>query len=285
MKYGIYYAYWEKEWAADYRYYIEKVAKLGFDILEIAATPIVNYSDREMVELKACAAANGIILTAGHGPSAEQNLSSPDPAVRANAKAFFTNLLQRLKKMDIRIIGGAIYSYWPVDYSKPIDKQGDWERSVESVREISRVAGDCGVDYCLEVLNRFEGYLLNTSEEAVAYCDEIASPGCRILLDTFHLNIEEDSIGGAIRHAGKYLKELHLGETNRKPPGLGRMPWAEIRQALDDVRFEGALVMEPFIMTGGAVGRDVGVWRELIDRPDLDGLARASCAFVKRTLV
>jgi len=100
MKYGIYYAYWEQEWEADYRYYIEKAARLGFDILEIAASPLPNYSDKQLAELKACAAGNGIILTAGHGPSAGQNLSSPDPAVRVNAKVFsqtclnvFTNLI------------------------------------------------------------------------------------------------------------------------------------------------------------------------------------------------
>ena len=44
MKYGIYYAYWEQEWKADYIRYIEKVAKLGFDILEIACTPLPGYS-------------------------------------------------------------------------------------------------------------------------------------------------------------------------------------------------------------------------------------------------
>jgi len=105
--------------------YIEKVAKLGFDILEIAATPIPGYSDKDMAELKACAAANGVMLTAGHGPNASQNLASADPAVRAHAKAFFIDLLKRLGKWDIHTIGGALYSYWPVDYTKPIDKKGE----------------------------------------------------------------------------------------------------------------------------------------------------------------
>jgi D-psicose/D-tagatose/L-ribulose 3-epimerase len=98
MKHGIYYAYWEHEWKADYTKYIEKVAKLGFDILEIAATPLVDYSDNQLAELKKCAGDNGIILTVNHGPSPEQNLSSADPDIRANAKAFFTDLLQRINK-------------------------------------------------------------------------------------------------------------------------------------------------------------------------------------------
>ena len=113
MKYGIYYAYWEQEWAADYKYYIQKAAKLGFDILEIAATPLPDYSDMQLAELKACAADNGMILTVGHGLGAAQNLSSADPDIRANAKKFFTDLLQRLYKIDAHLIGGALYSYWP----------------------------------------------------------------------------------------------------------------------------------------------------------------------------
>ena len=68
MKHGIYYAYWEQEWAADYKRYVEKVAKLGFDILEIGAAPLPDYSAQEVKELKKCADDNGIQLTAGYAP-------------------------------------------------------------------------------------------------------------------------------------------------------------------------------------------------------------------------
>ena len=91
MKYGIYYAYWEQEWKADYIRYIEKVAKLGFDILEIACTPLPGYSRQQLDDLRRCAADCGITLTAGHGPSARQNLASADPAVAAEARRFFTD--------------------------------------------------------------------------------------------------------------------------------------------------------------------------------------------------
>jgi D-psicose/D-tagatose/L-ribulose 3-epimerase len=277
MKYGIYYAYWEQEWEADYKYYIEKAARLGFDILEIAASPLPNYSDKQLVELKACAADNGIILTAGHGPNPGQNLSSADPTVRANAKAFFTDLLKRLYKMDIHLIGGALYSYWPVDYTQTIDKKGDWGRSVESVREIAKVAEDCGVDFCLEVLNRFENYLLNTAEEGVAFVKQVSHPNVKVMLDTFHMNIEEDSIGGAIRTAGAYLGHFHTGECNRKVPGKGRTPWREIGDALHDINYNGGIVMEPFVRMGGTVGANIKVWRDISHGANEDKLDRDAC--------
>ena len=115
MKYGIYYAYWEQEWQADYLEYIKRAARLGFDCLEIACTPINSYSIEKLRELRQAAEDNGIFLTAGHGPSAVQNLASANPEIVKNASAFFTELLKRLEIMNIHTIGGGIYSYWPVD--------------------------------------------------------------------------------------------------------------------------------------------------------------------------
>jgi len=287
MKHGIYYAYWEQQWQADYLYYIRKAARLGFDILEIAATPLPDYSDLQLRELRDCAAANGITLTCGHGPGAGQNLASADPIVRRNAVAFYTDLLNRLEKLDIHLIGGGIYSYWPVDYSLPIDKPGDWARSVEGVAEVAKTAQECGVRYCLEVLNRFEGYLLNTSEEAVRFVSEVDHPNVKIMLDTFHMNIEEDSIGGAIRQAGIYLGHFHTGECNRRCPGKGRTPWREIAEALKDIDYQGAAVMEPFVRMGGQVGSDIKIWRDISHgaaESELDADAQAALSFSRYML-
>lgn len=187
MQFGIYYAYWEKAWRADYLKYIPKAAALGFDMLEIACTPIPEMSRQEMIDLKSCAEAHGITLTAGHGPHASQNLASANPAVVSSAISFYTDLLQRLDFLNIRMIGGGIYSYWPIDTSKPIDKKADWARSVKNVREVARVAGELGISYCLEVLNRFEGYLLNTAAEGRAFVDQVDLDTVYLMLDTYHM--------------------------------------------------------------------------------------------------
>ncbi len=287
IKHGIYYAFWEQQWRADYHYYIEKAARLGFDILEIAASPLPGYSAEDLERLRRHARDAGIILTCGHGPSSDQNLASADPAIRENAKSFFTDLLKRLEKLDIHVLGGGIYSYWPVDFSQPINKPDDWKLSVEGVREMGHIAEICGVNYCLEVLNRFEGYLLNTSAEAVSFVDEVSSPAVKIMLDTFHMNIEEDSIGGAIRLAGDRLGHFHTGECNRRAPGKGRTPWHEIGDALRDISYQGYAVMEPFIRMGGQVGQDIKIWRDISEgavESTLDELAREAVIFQRYML-
>ena len=282
---GIYYAFWEDRWQADYSRYIRKAAQLGLDILEIACTPVPAMSRTEMARLRDEAADLGVMLTAGHGPSAAQNLASSDPAVQRQASAFYTDLLERLAFMNIRSIGGGIYSYWPVDYTRPIDKPGDWARSVQNVRAVGAIARDLGIAYCLESLNRFEGYLINTASEAVQFVQEVGLVNVKVMLDTFHMNIEEDSFAGAIQEAGSRLGHFHIGETNRKPPGQGRMPWAEIASALKGIDYQGPIVMEPFVKMGGQVGQDFRVWRELsqgASESELDAASFKSVAFCRQ---
>ena len=268
MKHGIYYAFWENEWNADYRYYIEKVAKIGFDILEIGALRINSYTPGQLIEIRQCAKNNGIVLTAGIGPSVDKNLSSPDEAVRKAGNAFFKETLTNLAKLDVPLIGGALYSYWPIDYSKPVDKVGDRARGIEGIRGIADFANDLGINLCMEVLNRFENHVLNTAAEGVAFVKEVGKPNVKVMLDTFHMNIEEDSIGGAIRTAGPLLGHFHTGECNRRVPGKGRTPWREIGEALRDIGYDGTIVMEPFVRMGGTVGADIKVWRELSQGAD-----------------
>ena len=112
MKYGIYFAYWEKEWEADYRYYIEKVAHLGFDILEIGCAPLNQYSNSKLKEIRDIADSYGIRLTAGFGPPPSCDLSSSDELIVKNAKSFYTELFPRLQNLGIDSIGGGLNSYW-----------------------------------------------------------------------------------------------------------------------------------------------------------------------------
>lgn len=286
MLYGIYNAFWTHEWSADYEYYIPKVKKLGFDVLEISCAALTrHYATAEKLrDLKQCAEDNGIVLTAGYGPTKEQNISSADPAVVKRAMDFFAMILPKLQTLDIHILGGGLYSYWPLDPTLPMDKEKDLDRAVRNMKPFAKMAEDNGVVLGMEVLNRYEGYMMNTCAEGLDFIRRVDSPSCKVMLDTFHMNIEEDNMAAAIRLAGKDLCHFHLGEQNRQVPGKGSMPWQEIGQALRDINYQGAAVMEPFVMTGGTIGSEIKVWRDVI--PDtseerLDKDAQGAVAFVR----
>lgn len=283
MKIGTLYSYWGNEWDCDYLETARKVRAAGCDVLEVGAGHLLEKPMEMWRELRAMADDCGLTLTANIGPAKQYDVASSDPAVRAAGVAFLSDIMKRMAQLNIRNLVGVQYTYWPNDFSD-LDKPAIWARGVESSKKLAAVAADCNVLICQEVVNRFETHILNTCAEGIAFCQEVGSENVKLLLDTFHMNIEEDNIPAAIRQAGSWLGQLHVGEGNRKLPGMGSLPWAEIVQALRDIGFDGNLVMEPFLLQGGQVGRDIKVWRDLsggADEARLSEMLKTSVAFLR----
>ncbi|NQT60735.1 MAG: TIM barrel protein [Bacteroidetes bacterium] len=284
-KVGIFYAYWTEEWDVDFFPFINRVKQLGFDQLELNGGTMVEMSDSEKVRIRNEANRLGIALSYGIGLTPLHDVSSLDESTRKCGLRYMRRMIEAVGSMGGGMIGGTIHSYWPATLPEGvIDKRPIIDQSLKSMKELVTIAEDNGVILNVEVINRFEQFLLNTCEEAVRYVEEVGSPNCGILLDTFHMNIEEDSFKDAIIHAGSHLSALHLGETNRKPPGLGRIPWGEIKEALDTIDFDGPLVMEPFVKPGGTVGRNIALWRDLMPGANLDELAAKAVEFTRMNL-
>lgn len=281
---GIYYAYWTQNWDADFVPYILKAKRLGFDILEVNAGTVARMAGPERERLKEAAADAGVELTYCIGLPHDFDVASEIDAVRARGVAYLKDMAYAVGSMGNKTIGGIIYGSWPGKLAPGADKRAAVDRSVASMREAVKAAEDSGVYFHVEVVNRFEQYIMNTAAEAVEYVERVGSDHCRILLDTFHLNIEEDSIHDAIVTAGSRLGHFHIGENNRRAPGRGRIPWKEVCGALKEINYQGALSMEPFLMPGGEVGRDISVYRDLQDGLDLDQEAGRALEFIRQQL-
>ena len=285
---GIYYAFWEREWNADYVRYVRKAARLGFDVLELAAGALPDMTKRQRADVASAAKDAGVELTYCIGLPAEYNMASEDAAVRANGVEYVKTLLGCVGDMGGKILGGILYGSWPADMRQPLtDKSAWWNRSVESVRAVAPVAEGAGVTCCMEIVNRFEQFILNTAAEGRRFVDAVGSPNVKLLLDAFHMNIEEDFIGDALRASEGYIGHFHIGEANRKVPGRGHMPWDDVLDGLRDAHYTGRIVMEPFIKMGGTVGRDIKVWRDLSDNGDedfMDGEAKFALSFIRGKL-
>ncbi|MGD0137859.1 MAG: sugar phosphate isomerase/epimerase family protein [Tepidisphaeraceae bacterium] len=283
-KVGIYYAFWTHDWDADFAPFVAKVKGLGFDVLEVNAGTVANMSDAERDRLRGAADKHGIELIYCIGLPRQYDVASADADVRSSGVQFLQKIARAIAYMGHKQLGGIIYGSWPGKLPEGQDRRSGVDRSVASIREAIKTAEDCNVYFNVEVVNRFEQYIINTAAEALDYVRRVGSEQCRILLDTFHMNIEEDDIGQAIVAAGKHLGHFHIGETNRRAPGRGRMPWDEIFAALHRAEYRGAISMEPFLMPGGQVGRDISVFRDLRDGLDLDAEARRAQEFVRAKL-
>lgn len=285
MKFGIYYAYWAKKWGGDFVPYVSKVKKLGFDILEVNCGDFPETDVQSLIELRNVSEGDGIILTGGYGPRPEHNLASSDPKIVDNAFKFWAETLKKMEIAGIDRIGGALYSYWPVNFNGGFDKKRDLTISIENMSKLADMASDYGVTLNMEVLNRFEGYMLNICDEAIDYVDAVNKPNVKLMLDTFHMNIEEDSMSEAIRKAGDRLGHLHVGEANRRPPnGKGRIDWKEIGDAIKETGYNQYIVMEPFEQAGGQVGKDIYIWHDPLNKAtseQLDARAAESLKFLR----
>jgi D-psicose/D-tagatose/L-ribulose 3-epimerase len=284
-KIGIYYAYWTHEWDADFHPFIDKVAALGFDLLEVNGGTIARMTPQERQRLKAHADAAQITLSYCIGLPQEYDIAAEERAVREKGIAYLQQMAQAIGELGGGMLSGIIYGSWPASLpAGATDRRPYLERSIASMQTAIKAAEDNNVIFNMEVVNRFEQFMLNTSAEGIAYVQAVGSPNAKILLDTFHMNIEEDFIGDAIVLAGDQLGHFHVGENNRMPPGFGHLPWTEIGAALRKIDYQGHVVMEPFLMPGGQVGRDIKVFRDLSTHLDLDQEAHKAMLFMRGVL-
>ncbi len=288
-KLGIFVNFWENSWTIDYKYYIDKVKRLGFDILEFQAQPLLQMDDADCRAIKRYADEQGVELSYSLGLDRRFDIANRDKTVRDGGVVYLSNIVRKIAVMEGELFSGVTYAGWGVpDHQVDKAEKADmFARSVDSMQQIMKVAEKEGVTVCVEAANRFESALVNTAKEAIHYADLVDSPNVGIHLDTYHMNIEEDSIGDAIRLVGKRLRHFHTGENNRNIPGRGHIDWDDVFGALRDIDYRNNIVSEPFLKIGGEVGYDIRVWRDIIDNPTeetLDAGAVELLEFTKKML-
>lgn len=270
MKYGICYCYWSKNWEGnDYPKYIERARKCGFDALEIFYGRTLTMPQSEVDEILAACKANDVELYISGGFGPEYDLASFDESTRQTGVKNSITLLKAMARLGAKNFSGINYAPW-CKFDTAFEKAKATETAAKSLREIGKACADYDFSWNMEVVNRFEGYLLNVADEAIALCDMVDSPNINILLDTFHGMIEEDDMAGAIRAVGKArLGHYHMGSNNRRPPRPGFLPWQDIVNALKDIGYDRCISFEPLVRTGGTVALEGGnVWRPMLEDND-----------------
>lgn len=154
----------------------------------------------------------------------------------------------------------------------------EWDCCVRSFQEIGKVAADEGVTIALEPLNRFETFMLNTVADGVRLMDQVDHPNVGLLLDTFHMHIEEKSTRDAILSARSHVKHFHCSENDRGTVGTGQVAWDEAFAALNEIGYEGWMTVESFNAVIPELAGATCIWRPLAESPD--ALARDSFEYI-----
>lgn len=279
MKFGVNTQIWVAPFRQSDVALIDKVAGLGFDVIELgffSAEPPF-----DVAEVKQRLKDNGLTPGICTFLSADRDITSTDPEARKRGIAFMQAMIATLSTLGGEIFSGPIYAeLFRKRYLRKDEREAEWERGVKSLREIAKSAATHGVTLALEPLNRFETDFLNLAEQAVRMCEDVASPSVGILLDTFHMGIEEKSQGDAIRRAGKHLKHFHTCENDRGTPGTGQVPWTEVRDALRAIGYDRCVAIEGFNPEIVDLANGACIWRPMAPSPDR--LADDGVRFLKK---
>ena len=129
-------------------------------------------------------------------------------------------------------------------FTVPRTEEEDRRVLLEALEELGKHAESEGTLVLLEPLNRYEDHMLNRMDQAVELCKAVGRPSVKVMGDLFHMNIEEDDLGGAIRAADGHLAHVHLADSSRFQPGTGHTDFAGAFEALRDIGFDGYMAME-----------------------------------------
>ena len=162
------------------------------------------------------------------------SLSSPSLEIRKRAVKRLKKIVNLAEKMEAGVVIGLMRG----KSEQGIAKENAYKYMVEGLKEICSHAEVKGVKIFFEPLNRYETSMINLVSDALRYVEDVGVENVKIHFDTYHANIEEKSLGDAIRSAGKMLYHVHSCENDRGTPGSGHIPWSEVAQALKDIGYD-----------------------------------------------
>ena len=257
-----------------------QVKGMGFDWLEV---PLESLEDMDHQRGGKILKEYDLGVSTCAAMGEDRDLIHPDPDIRANGMAYIKGAIQATHKLGATNFVGPLYSAvgrtWQ---STPEERARDTDLLVDNLTELADFAADYDVVLCLEPLNRFETSFINLAEQALPIIERVDHANCQMMLDTFHMNIEEKSLGNTIRAVGPHLRHVHTCENDRGAPGTGNIPWDEVAQALKDIDYQGPVVIESFTAKVQSIARAAAIWRSLA--PSQDALAEDGLRFLRQLL-
>ena len=169
------------------------------------------------------------------------DISSDTQDIRKSAVKYFLELLEWAKKIDITRIClhgdvGKITGCGNTDK--------DWKFLVESSKEVIKKAEELNIQVVFEVLNRYENYQILTGDEALVLINDVGSDSLYVLLDAYHMNIEEAQPSETLKNVGKKLGLYHVADSNRQAIGNGHSDIKKQIQTLHEINYTGPIIME-----------------------------------------
>ena len=272
MKYGVHRMTWGKHFDPnDLKTFFTQVKATGAETVEFRPPDETLFGDLEKTaEIRKMAEDMGIELLFCYGYPVGMDMRLSDVFARHYAEEHLKRAIEAAARLGGTEIGGVLYANWPTDYNKdvisPEVKYERTKRCIESLRRVMPTAEDCNIMVNLEILNRFENYIINTVDEGLDMIKQVESDHCGLVLDMFHMGIEENDIPAAIRKAKGHIGQFHVSEPNRAIPFHNkRFNWPEIGQTLKEIGYDKTVTMEAVMTFDDMATYNFRMWRDMME--------------------
>lgn len=256
---------------------VPRLARWGYDGVEM---PLETPGDWDPEAARDLLEHHGLrsVIGAVFGPG--RQLTAASDEVVAETSRYVEHCIDMAVAQGAPLVIGPMYTSVGRTWRMTGDERAAAIRQLrEALKPLAAYAADRGIRLALEPLNRYETSLVNTVEQALEVVDGLAPGTLGLNLDTYHQNIEEKSVAGALRSAGDQLMHLQVCANDRGAPGDDHLDWTAIRAALVEIGFAGMLGIESFTADNASIATAASIWRPLA--PSQDDLATRGLAFLR----
>ncbi|MGD8792307.1 MAG: sugar phosphate isomerase/epimerase family protein [Anaerolineae bacterium] len=212
-----------------------RLRALGFDGVELMGE-LAQYTAEEAAQILCD---HGLVVFSLTPENVD--LAHPDKMVRQQAVDYYLRLLDFAAALDQPLVS----CHGLVGRVRAVTTHAEeYDLLLESVHQIAEQAQALDLRLVMEVLNRYEAHLLNTAAEAVRFVADLGAGNVGILLDAYHMNVEEADPAAALRLAGERLWLYHAADSNRQGIGRGHTDFEAQLSALADIDYAGPIILE-----------------------------------------
>ncbi|APW39417.1 D-tagatose 3-epimerase [Rhodoferax koreense] len=267
--------------AADFAQF-DRWKAAGYDFAELLV-PEPGELDLAATRRALADAGLGVVLAAR--VNLDRNLTSDEPAKRQAGQDYLRYCAETAQALGASVVGGPLYGNplvfagrAPHVVSESLrQSRVDW--TVEGLKIGAEAAARCGIKFGVEPLNRFETDVLNTTRQGVALMEMVQHPSVGLVLDTFHMNMEDDDICTALREGAAHMIHFQANENHRGYLGTGHIDWNPVVRTLAEIGYTGTISLEPFRRRDERIGIPFAQWKPPA-KDEQEELA-AACGFLK----
>ncbi|MEN8674738.1 TIM barrel protein [Nocardioides sp.] len=241
---------------------VRQTKAAGYDLLELSLHDATNL---DVAAAREALAEAGLGVACSRGLAFDADVSSPDTAVVDRGEKLLHDSLVLTRDLGGSHLTGALYSALG-KYGQALSADGR-ANVVRVLTGLAAQAAQWDMTLGLEICNRYETNVINTAADALRLADDIGADNVTIHLDTYHMNIEEDSITTPVHLVGQRLGYVHVGENHRGYLGEGQIDFDAFFAALADVDYTGPITFESFssAVVSPTLSVDLAIWRNLWD--------------------